>query len=37
MSWYVWQLLILVGVGLLMVWGALTIFSRLEGRFAEEL
>jgi ABC-2 type transport system permease protein len=37
MSWYVGQLLVLVGVGVLLLWGALAIFARLEGRFAEEL
>jgi ABC-2 type transport system permease protein len=37
MSWYVLQLGILLAAGVLLVWGALAIFARLEGRFAEEL
>jgi ABC-2 type transport system permease protein len=37
MWWYGWQLLAVIGVGALAVWGALVLFGRLEGRFAEEL
>ena len=37
MWWYGWQLLAVIGAGLLAVWAALELFGRLEGRFAEEL
>jgi ABC-2 type transport system permease protein len=37
MWWYAWQLLVVIGVGAAAVYGALALFGRLEGRFAEEL
>jgi ABC-2 type transport system permease protein len=35
--WYVLSDLTVLGVSLLMLFGALTVFGRLEGNFAEEL
>jgi ABC-2 type transport system permease protein len=37
MHWYAWQLAAVIGAGVVLVWGALWMFGRLEGRFAEEL
>jgi ABC-2 type transport system permease protein len=37
MTWYLWQLLAVLGFGIVALWGALKLFGRLEGRFAEEL
>jgi ABC-2 type transport system permease protein len=37
MWWYAWQLLVTLAVGAAAVYGALVLFGRLEGRFAEEL
>jgi ABC-2 type transport system permease protein len=35
--WYLWHVLIVIGVALVLLFGALTVFGRLEGNFAEEL
>lgn len=35
--WYVWHLLVVLGVSALLFVGALAVFGRLEGNFAEEL
>jgi ABC-2 type transport system permease protein len=35
--WYVWADLAVVGVSLVLLFGALVVFGRLEGNFAEEL
>jgi ABC-2 type transport system permease protein len=35
--WYLWHVLVVLGVGLVLLYGALTVFGRLEGNFAEEL
>ena len=36
-SWYLWQLLVVIAAALVLGVIALTVFSRLEGNFAEEL
>ncbi|MGH9072100.1 MAG: ABC transporter permease, partial [Acidimicrobiales bacterium] len=35
--WYLWHVLIVLGVGLILFVAALAVFGRLEGNFAEEL
>ena len=35
--WYLWHVLVVLGVGLVLLYGALMVFGRLEGNFAEEL
>ena len=35
--WYLWHVLIVLGVALVILAGALAVFARLEGNFAEEL
>lgn len=35
--WYLWHVLIVMGVGIVLLFGALAVFGRLEGNFAEEL
>lgn len=35
--WYLWHVLVVLGVSLVLLYGALLVFGRLEGNFAEEL
>ena len=35
--WYLWHVLVVLGMGLVLLYGALMVFGRLEGNFAEEL
>jgi len=35
--WYLWHVLVVLGVSVFLLFGALAVFGRLEGNFAEEL
>ena len=35
--WYLWHVLVVLGVSIVLLYGAMTVFGRLEGNFAEEL